>query len=148
MTDVYHHYLGKGRKVPKPTAAQIDREASRAELVAAQARERIAKATLAEVDVQRRRRELIDRATAIQQASFLFISIRQRLLSLATSLPRKLAGKSPHEMKMILDRQIRECLTELSELPDRITREQWEDFVEAEKAENGEKQPAKRKTSR
>jgi hypothetical protein len=51
MADVYHHYLGRDGKLPKPSAAQLDRETSRAELVAAQARERIAKAILAEAEV-------------------------------------------------------------------------------------------------
>jgi hypothetical protein len=46
-------------------------------------------------------------------------------------------GKTPHEMKMIIDGQVRECLTELSTLPDRITREQYADF----EAKNGEKAP-------
>jgi hypothetical protein len=132
MADVYHHYLGRDGKLPKPSAAQLDRETSRAELVAAQARERIAKAILAEAEVMRKRRELISRDTAVKQSSFIMVSIRQRLLSLAGSLPRKLSGKSQHEMKMIIDASIRECLTELSELPQRITRERFEDFVESE----------------
>jgi hypothetical protein len=50
MADVYHHYLGRDGKLPKPSATQLDRETSRAELVAAQARERIAKAILAEAE--------------------------------------------------------------------------------------------------
>ena len=41
---------------------------------------------------------------------------------------------------MIIDERVRECLTELSELPDRVTQKQLDYF------KNGEKQPAKRKT--
>jgi hypothetical protein len=149
MTDVFHHYVGRDGKRPKPSVAQIDRENSRAELVAAQVRERIAKAILAEAEVARKRGELISRDTAVKQSSFIMASIRQRLLSLAGSLPRKLAGKSQHEMKLIIDASIRECLTELSKLPERVTQEEYNYFKEnGEILEKPEKPVMKRKVLR
>jgi phage terminase Nu1 subunit (DNA packaging protein) len=147
MTDVFHHYVGKDGKRPKPSAEQKDQQGARAELVRAQTRERVAKATLAEMEARKRTGELIDRATAMRQASFLFVTIRQRLLALPAQLARRLEVPDKHQARMIIDSAIREALTELAELPDVITREQYEDFVE----ENDEKQssePRGRKASR
>jgi hypothetical protein len=139
-------YFGKGDEPPKRSKEQQEREANEAKLSAARAREREAIATLREADVLRKRHELISRDTAMKQASFLFVSIRQRLLALPTQLVRKLDVPDKPRARMIIDASIRECLTELSELPDRVTREQYEDFVA--ETENGEKRPARRKPSR
>ena len=82
---------------------------------------------------------------AIHQATFLFITFRQRLLSFATTLPRKLVGKTEHEMSMIIDAQVCEVLTELSELPERVTQKQLDYFNEARerrKAAGGAQSPA------
>ena len=47
---------------------------------------------------------------------------------------------------MIIDAQVRECLTELSEFPERVTQKQLDYFNETSK--NGKKRPAKRKAPR
>jgi hypothetical protein len=135
MAEVYHKYVRAGEKVPPPSKEQKGREESNARFAAARARKEEALATLREAEAKKRDGELIERAEALKQATFLFVTCRQRLLALASSLPRKLVGKAPHEMKMIIDGQVRECLTELSALPDRVTREEYEAF----ESENGEK---------
>jgi hypothetical protein len=76
--------------------------------------------------------------------------LRSRLLALPAQLARQLDVPDRHAAKLIIDERIRECLVELSELPDRVTQTQYENFV-AEQTENGEKQPSKpqaRKPSR
>ena len=146
MAEVYHKYVRAGEKVPKPTKEQRDRDESDAKFSAARARKEEALADLREAESKRRAGELIERRMAIHQATFLFVTFRQRLLSFATTLPRKLVNKSEHEMRMIIDAQVRECLTELSEFPERITQKQLDYFNETSK--NGKKQPAKRKTPR
>jgi hypothetical protein len=93
MSDIFHHYVGKDGKRPKLSAEQRKQQDARAELLREQTREKSAKATLAEADLARRRRELIDRDMAQKQASFLLVTFRERLLARAIKLPRKLLGK-------------------------------------------------------
>ena len=145
MAEVIHRYLRKGEPLPQPTKEQLEREESNARFAAARARKEEALATLREAESKRRQGELIEKATAIRQASFLFVAFRQRMLLLPTQLARKCVGKGEHEIRMIIDGQIRACLTELSELPDRVTQKQLDYFNEAK---NGKKQPAKRKAPR
>ena len=141
MAEVYHKYVRAGETVPPPTKEQIARGESNAKFAAARARKETALAELREAEAKKRNGELIERRKVIHQAAFLFVATRQRLLALPTSLPRKLVGKTEHEMRMILDGAIRECLTELSTLPDRVTQAEYDAF-------NGEKKPAERKTPR
>jgi phage terminase Nu1 subunit (DNA packaging protein) len=134
MADVFHHYVGRG-KAPKPTAAQSDREKSRAELLVEQTRERRAKAEIAEMEMRQRKRELIERSDVLRQASFIMSSIKGRLLSLPTPLSRRLVGgKTQHEMRMIIGAAVRECLEDLADFPNKVTEKQWSDFIEAEEA--------------
>jgi hypothetical protein len=144
MAQVYHKYVRAGEKILEPAKEQRDRDESDAKFSAARARKEEALADLREAEWKRRSGELIERRTAIHQATFLLITFRQRLLSFATTLPRKLVGKTEHEMRMIIDAQVRECLTELSELPERVTQKQLDYFNEG----NGKKQLAERKAPR
>ena len=146
MAQVYHKYVRAGEKIPEPAKEQRDRDESDAKFSAARARKEGALADLREAESKKRQGELIERRTAIHQATFLLITFRQRLLSFATTLPRKLVNKTEHEMKMIIDAQVREVLNELSEFPERVTQKQLDYFNEASK--NGQKQPAKRKAPR
>ena len=143
-------YFGKGDEPPKRSKEQQEREANEAKLSAARAREREAIATLREADVLQKRSELISRDEAQRQAAFLLVAIKQRLLALPARLSRELDVPDRRAAKRIIDERIRECLVELSELPDRVTQTQYENFV-AEQTENGKKQssePRGRRTSR
>src|SRR5262245_12478490 len=143
MAEVIHRYIRRGESLTQPTNERKERTKSDARFAASRAEKEEALATLRQAEVLRKRHELISTNTAVKQASFLFAACRQRMLSLAGSLPRKLVGKTAHEIKLILDAAIRECLTELAELPNRITQEEFEDFVE-----NGGSEPKAGKTSR
>ena len=59
-------------------------------------------------------------------------------------LARRLDVPDKHQARMVIDSAIREVLTELAELPNVITRGQYEAF----EAKNGEKRPEKRKNPR
>jgi hypothetical protein len=142
-------YFGKGDEPPKRSKEQQEREANEAKLSAARAREREAIATLREADVLQKRSELISRDEAQRQAGFLLVAIKQRLLALPARLSRELDVPDRRAAKRIIDERIRECLVELSELPNTVTQTQYENFV-AEQTENGKKQPSeppRRKTS-
>jgi hypothetical protein len=141
MAEVYHKYVRAGEKVPAPTKKQQERDESNAKFAEARARKETALANLREFESKKRDGELIEKAKAVHQASFLFVACRQRLLALPAPLARKIEGKTQHEARMIIDSAIREALTELAELPNVITRGEYEAFD----SENGEKQPEKRK---
>ena len=126
MAEVYHRYIRRGEKTPEPTQEQRDREESNARFAAARARKESALADLREAESKRRAGELIEKATATRQASFLFVTIRQRLLALPPLLARRLDVPDKHQARMIIDSAIREVLTELAELPNVITRGQYE----------------------
>ena len=143
MAEVYHKYVRAGEEVPAPSKEQKRREESNARFAAARARKEEALANLREAEAKKRDGELIEKATAIHQASFLFVAVRQKLLALPAPLPRRLEGKNPHERKMIIDEAIRGCLTELAELPNVITREHYAAF----KSENRKRCPEKRKAA-
>jgi phage terminase Nu1 subunit (DNA packaging protein) len=130
MATVFHRYVGRDGKIPKPSTEEKNKQSADRQFAEARARQTEAKAQLAEMEARRRSGELIERSEAIRQASFLCVSLQRRMLALAGTLPRKLVGKGTHEMKTIIDGAIRECLTELSELPNVITRSDYDRFVE------------------
>ena len=115
MAEVIHKYIGKGEPSKPPTPEQEARDAAKAKLIAARARKEEALAIKRENEAREHRGELIARPAALRQASYIFVAIRQKLLGLPTLLARKLAGKTRHEMRMIIDAEIRGCLTELSD---------------------------------
>jgi hypothetical protein len=139
MAEVIHRYVRRGEPIPEPTEEQKNRRASDAKFAEARARKETALAELRESELRRRKGELIEKNVAVMQASFLFGAIRQKMLALPTLLVRKLQVPDAHQARMIIDADIRELLTELSKLPEVITQRQFEDFIEAENAENGEK---------
>jgi hypothetical protein len=113
MSEVIHRYVGKDAKPSTPE--QEERDAARAKLVAARARKEEALAIKRENEAREHRGELIARNEALRQASYIFVAVKQKLLGLPTSLARKLEGKSQHERRMIIDAEVRSCLTELSD---------------------------------
>ena len=150
MAEVYHRYIRRGEPLPQPTKERKEREESDARFAAARAEKEEALATLRQAEVLRKRGELISRDEAQREAAFLLVAIKQRLLALPARLSRELDVPDRHAAKMIIDEWVRECLVELSELPNKVTQTQYENFV-AEQTENGEKQSSKprgRKSSR
>ncbi len=142
MAEVYSQIPSSGRKTPEPTKEQIEREESNAKFAAARARKETALAELREAESKRRAGELIEKSVAVRQASYLFVTIRQRLLAMPSVLARKINTPDRHATRMLIDSEIRAALTELAELPNVITRGQYE----VPEAENGEKRPGKRRT--
>jgi hypothetical protein len=113
------------------SARKAKLEADR-EFVKAKTRQAAERAKLTALEYARRRGELIERDTAVRQASYLIIAVRQHMLALAGVLPRKLVGRSEHEMKQAIDSAVRACLNELAELPNVITRSDYERYVDSE----------------
>ena len=73
---------------------------------------------LRDMELARRRKDLVEAAVVTREAQDITIIIRSRMLLLPTQLARKCVGKSQHEIRTIIDAGIREALTELSNLTD------------------------------
>jgi hypothetical protein len=123
---VNHIYKGRAKPASEEAVRKAKLESDR-RFVEEKTRAAEVQRNLREVDLARRRRELISRDMAQRQASFLLVIFRERLLARARKLPRKLVGKSAHEMKLILHEDACEYLNELEQLPDVLTREQFEE---------------------
>ena len=85
--------------------------------------------------VAERRGELITKKLVEQQAAYLLISFRQKMMSLGTGWARRFVGlKDVHGAKVLIDEMARETLTELAKLPEKVTDPNWLETVEG----NGE----------
>jgi hypothetical protein len=133
MSEVIHRYIGRDQPIPKSkdskesAARKKEREKWDTQFRKERAEHECVRRIEREANLHRMRGELISRDVAQKQASFLFVTFRERLLARARKLPRKLLGKSLHEMKLILHEDACEYLNELEALPDVITCEQFEE---------------------
>ena len=97
-----------------------------------------ARTQLAEMRYQReamavaeRRGELITKKLVIDQAAYLMIAFRQKMMTLGQRWSRRFVGLSDvHEAKRLIDEMARETLTELSELPQKVTDPNWLESIE------------------
>jgi hypothetical protein len=79
-----------------------------------------------EIRNAQRKRELIPRTLVVRQASFLVISLRQRLLALSAQHARELLNISDErEIARCLDAIVRNALSEIAELPLKVSDERW-----------------------
>ena len=89
--------------------------------------------------IAERRGELITKRLVQQQAAYLMITFRQRMMSLGTGWARRFVGlQDVHEAKKLLDEMARETLTELADLPQKVTDPNWLEAVEGN-GEDGER---------
>lgn len=83
--------------------------------------------------VAERRGELITRKLVEQQAAYLMIAFRQKMLTLGASWSRRFIGLSDvHEAKRLIDQMARETLTELAHLPEKVTDPNWLSTIEGD----------------
>jgi hypothetical protein len=83
-----------------------------------------------------RRGELIERRLVERQAAFLLLSLRQRVLAVPDRLARQLVGITDvKKAKAILKEAMLALLTELADLPSKVTNPRWLDEVAAEEKE-------------
>ena len=74
---------------------------------------------MAEMELQRRGGQLIARYDAKVQLGFLLTGLRQRLMSFAYALPRRLVNKTEHEIGRLLDAEVRAALKDITTWPER-----------------------------
>jgi hypothetical protein len=88
-----------------------------------------------------RKRELIPRALVVKQAAFLVISLRQCLLAIAEE-PRELLNISDErEMARRLDAIVRDALSEIADMPLRVSGEHWLEKLEERDEHEATKRP-------
>jgi hypothetical protein len=144
MSTVYHKYVGANASVPEPPKDKkesVRQRGERAKWDTAFRRERTEHERIrrinSQVDLARKRHLLMDRAEVERRTSFFLVAFRERLLSFPRTLPRKLAGKSPHEMRLVIEAEVKLALSELADMPQRLcvaqelNDEQWLDQVTA-----------------
>jgi hypothetical protein len=95
-----------------------------------------------------RKGELIKRYDAKVALGFLLTGMRQRLMSFAYALPRRLVNQSEHAIGRILDEEMRSTLRDVALWPERMTNPNWSAEIDAdlmpppEVAGNGEDEGA------
>ena len=125
MAEVNHRYIGK-----VPSESEQERQAKRDRLDAEWKRKRIdaesARQRLHEAKMLAMKGELISKQHVVKQAAFLVLSLRARLLALSTMHARELLNISDErEMAGRLDAIVRDALSEIAEMPLRVTDEHW-----------------------
>jgi hypothetical protein len=120
-----HEYIGKipseGEQERQTKRDRLDAQWKQARIDAELARQKVHAAKLLEM-----KGELISRAHATRQAAFLVISLRQRLLAIANQHADELLDISDaREMTRRLDAIVRDALSEIAELPSRVSDPDW-----------------------
>jgi hypothetical protein len=83
-----------------------------------------------------RRGQLIEKKLVERQAAFLLLSLRQRVLAVPDRLARRLVGIAElNKARAILRDAMLALLTELADLPSKVTNPRWLDEVAAEEKE-------------
>lgn len=114
--------MGKDGKLPKPTPAEQKRQAEEHKANSELARERTesirTKRLQAQLVLARSRGELISKAVAQQQAEFLIVALRQRILSIPQTYSRRLAEIADYDtMAAALKKMSLSILREIENLP-------------------------------
>jgi hypothetical protein len=97
------------------------------------------KALTAEMILAQQRGELIEKRLIERQATFLLLSLRQRILAVPDRLARQLVGiDDVNKARGILKEVMLALLTGLADLPNKVTNPRWLDEVAAEEKQDGE----------
>jgi hypothetical protein len=96
------------------------------------------KARTAEMILAQQRGELIEKRLIERQAAYLLLSLRQRVLAVPDRLARQLVNIADvNKARAILKKAMLALLTELADLPSKVTNPRWLDEVAAEEKKYG-----------
>jgi hypothetical protein len=119
-------YVSSAQKKPAPASSpEVERlkaeklEADR-KFVEQKTRQTKIQSTLREVDLRKKRYELIARAEVERRTSFFMVAFKQRLLALPAILSRKLDVKDKHAARLIIDEEVKSALNELADMPEKV----------------------------
>jgi hypothetical protein len=135
MAEVVHRYIGRDAAPDDSERAKLDAQWKRKRIAAEDAKQELAAAKLLAM-----KGELISKKHVTKQATFLVLSLRARLLSIASKHVRELSEISDErEMALRLDAIMRSSLDEIAQMPLRVTDEHWIETLDEHEAT-----PAKR----
>jgi hypothetical protein len=149
VATVYHRYLRRGEQPEPEPARDSDAEAAKAAKLAADLEftnekrlQVIARRRETLIRNAQRKRELIPRSHVLKQAAFLVISLRQRLLAIAEQHARELLNISDErEVARRLDAIVRDALSEIADMPLRVSDEHWLEKLEERDEHEATKRP-------
>jgi hypothetical protein len=107
------------------------------------------KAAIAEMELHRRRGELIDKKWAFASLSYILVCFRQRVLLAPAAIAQQLVtlglvdSEKAHATSEAIRKDIHNLLTELANLPDKVTNPNW--LAELERENVGATSSAERK---
>ena len=82
------------------------------------------------IAIAMRKGELIRRYDAKVALGFLLTGLRQRLMSFAHALPRRLVNQSEHAIGQIIDAEVRSALKDIAAWPDRMVNPNWSEEID------------------
>ena len=86
----------------------------------------------AEIELAEKEGRLISRQRAKLQLGFLLTGLRQRMMSFSYALPRRLVGKSEHEIGRIIDEEARAMLRDLPNWPEKMVNPAWVEEIDSD----------------
>ena len=130
MAEVRHQYIGKvrgeGEQERQAEREKLDAEWKRKRIAAENARQKLHAAKLLAM-----KGELISKKHVTRQATFLVISLRQRLLAVAAQHARDLLNVTDErEMVLRLNAIVRSSLDEIADMPQRVVDPHWIETLE------------------
>jgi hypothetical protein len=97
-----------------------------------------AKAFLAEMTTALRRDQLVEKRLVTAQATYLLIAMRQKILNLPATYARRLVGLNDvREVSEVLKGAALSILSELKDLPSKVTDPHWLESLEEKDAQSG-----------
>jgi hypothetical protein len=129
MAEVFHRYIGKGQKPPPPPKIspeeqkeRADRRKADAELTAERSRGLRTKRMQSELILAKARNDLVSKAVVQNQASFLLVALRQKIMQLPATYSRRIVGIADVEQaRKILTVAAHQLLADLQDLPAKVT---------------------------
>jgi hypothetical protein len=147
MAEVIHRYIGRGDG-DAPARKQSESEQEREKLDAEWRRKRIsaeaAKQALHRAKLLEMKGELISRQHVTRQTVFLVLSLRARLLALGGTLAPRIAkacGGEERAIESLIDAEVRDALSEISDMPQRVVDPHWLEKLDENEATTSAKRP-------
>ena len=129
MAEVIHRYVGRDAAPDDSERAKLDAEWKRKRIDAESARQKLHAAKLLAM-----KGELISKKHVTKQAAFLVLSLRARLLAIASKHARELSEISDErEMALRLDAIMRSSLDEIAQMPLKVSDEHWIETLDDER---------------
>jgi hypothetical protein len=139
-----HPHLGIGGSKPRLPGSKTNGQPASKEEISRLSREYLeirnehqrVKMLSAQMTLAQERGQLIEKRLVEQQAAYLLVALRQRILAVPHAYARRILGlKDVTEAIVILRQAMVELLNEIKDLPDKVTNPRWLDELGADDGE-------------